>query len=104
MADVGTVKSTLTAAQRALLEKRLRGKSVTTGQAVVIPRRGGGEDVALSFAQQRLWFMEQMETGRGMYNIPMGLRMKGKLDVEGVEEVLREIEGRHEVLRTTFVL
>ncbi|HEX8091142.1 MAG TPA: amino acid adenylation domain-containing protein, partial [Blastocatellia bacterium] len=55
----------------------------------------------LSFAQQRLWFMEQMEPGSVIYNIPAGVRLIGELDVMALERTLSEITRRHETLRTT---
>jgi amino acid adenylation domain-containing protein/non-ribosomal peptide synthase protein (TIGR01720 family) len=56
----------------------------------------------LSFAQERLWFLDQLEPGSAFYNVPSGLRIKGPLDAASLERALREIIRRHEVLRTTF--
>ncbi|MEM8676929.1 MAG: amino acid adenylation domain-containing protein [Cyanobacteria bacterium P01_G01_bin.67] len=56
----------------------------------------------LSFAQQRLWFMEQLQPGGGAYNIPTGVRLTGNLDLEVFRQSLQEIVRRHEVLRTNF--
>jgi amino acid adenylation domain-containing protein len=55
-----------------------------------------------SFAQQRLWFLDQYEPNRSVYNIPSALRLKGSLDVAALERSLNEIVRRHESLRTTF--
>jgi hypothetical protein len=108
MADATVVKATratLSEAQKALLEQRLRGQGTkSAGRAPVIPRREPGVEVPLSFAQQRLWFMEQMEPGRSIYNIPLALRLSGPLDADTVEQSLNEIVRRHEMLRTIFVL
>ncbi|HID51927.1 MAG TPA: non-ribosomal peptide synthetase, partial [Anaerolineae bacterium] len=57
----------------------------------------------LSFAQQRLWFLEQLSPGNIAYNIPMALRLSGALDVAGLQQSLQEIARRHEALRTVFV-
>jgi hypothetical protein len=57
----------------------------------------------LSFAQQRLWFMDQLEPGSAAYNISAGMWLKGSLQVEALEQTLSEIARRHEVLRTNFV-
>ena len=64
-----------------------------------IPREGG---LPLSFAQQRLWFIDQLEPGSSMYNIPLALRLTGPLDMAIFERSLSEVVRRHEVLRTTF--
>ena len=56
----------------------------------------------LSYAQQRLWFLEQLEPGSSTYNVPVGVRMSGRLAVEALEETLSEVVRRHEVLRTSF--
>ncbi len=56
-----------------------------------------------SFAQQRLWFIDQLTPGRATYNLPGALRVRGKLDVEVLERALQEVARRHETLRTRFV-
>src|SRR5262249_7750553 len=58
----------------------------------------------LSFAQQRLWFIDQLEPGKVAYNIPTAVRLQGRLNVEALERTINEIVRRHEVLRTTFAL
>ncbi|HEX5870174.1 MAG TPA: condensation domain-containing protein, partial [Longimicrobium sp.] len=56
----------------------------------------------LSFAQERLWFLDRMDPGIPVYNIPAALRLSGTLDVPALEGALAEIVRRHESLRTTF--
>ncbi|OLD63512.1 MAG: hypothetical protein AUI47_08965 [Acidobacteria bacterium 13_1_40CM_2_68_5] len=56
----------------------------------------------ISFAQQRLWFLDQLDPGRPFYNMPSTLRLRGPLDVSALRQGLDEIVRRHEVLRTTF--
>jgi acyl carrier protein len=63
-------------------------------------RREGG--LPLSFAQQRLWFIDQLAPGTPLYNIPMALRVEGPLDPGVLARSLTEIVRRHEALRTVF--
>ncbi|MGH7825280.1 MAG: amino acid adenylation domain-containing protein [Candidatus Binatia bacterium] len=58
----------------------------------------------LSFAQQRLWFIEQLEPGTGVYNIPVAYRLSGALSLVALERSLNGIVCRHEILRTTFAV
>ncbi|AGC45639.1 amino acid adenylation domain-containing protein [Myxococcus stipitatus DSM 14675] len=60
------------------------------------------QHLPLSFSQQRLWFLEQLEPGRATYNMPAAIRVTGPLDVETFERCVTEMLRRHEVLRTTF--
>ncbi|QRO01038.1 non-ribosomal peptide synthase/polyketide synthase [Archangium violaceum] len=62
------------------------------------------EAMPLSFAQQRLWFLQQLEPDGASYNMPAAVRMRGTLDVAALERSLGELLRRHEVLRTTFRL
>ncbi|HEY0738584.1 MAG TPA: amino acid adenylation domain-containing protein, partial [Herpetosiphonaceae bacterium] len=61
-----------------------------------------GRPFPLSFAQQRLWFLAQFDPGSAAYNIPLGLRLHGVLDVMALEQSLQALAARHETLRTTF--
>ncbi|MHC0066348.1 amino acid adenylation domain-containing protein [Nostoc sp. UIC 10890] len=56
----------------------------------------------LSFAQQRLWFLDQLEPGNSAYNISLAVNLKGQLEITLLEQSLNEIIRRHETLRTTF--
>ncbi|MFL6198800.1 MAG: amino acid adenylation domain-containing protein, partial [Thermoanaerobaculia bacterium] len=60
------------------------------------------EALPLSFAQERLWFLDQLEPGSPLYNVPVSLRLRGRLDLDALAATFREIVRRHEALRTSF--
>jgi amino acid adenylation domain-containing protein len=60
------------------------------------------QPLPLSFAQQRLWFLDKLDPGDASYNIPAAVRLEGDLDIESLVLALSEVARRHEVLRTTF--
>jgi NRPS condensation-like uncharacterized protein len=97
----------LSGAQRALLEQRLERARETNSRAPEprssIPRRELSDPIPLSFAQERLWFLEQLEPGSSVYNVCQAVRMRGTLDLAALEKSLNEIIRRHEILRTNFV-
>ena len=84
----------------AVLAERV-GKLVRTVHAPMLPV-ARDQRLALSFAQQRFWFFDQVQPGNPAYNIPSALRLTGTLDVAALERTLVEIVRRHESLRTTF--
>src|SRR5436190_2301459 len=57
-----------------------------------------------SFAQQRLWFLNQLEGGGAVYNVPAATRLRGPLDVDALERTIRALVERHESLRTAFTM
>ncbi|MBW4594952.1 MAG: amino acid adenylation domain-containing protein [Brasilonema angustatum HA4187-MV1] len=68
-----------------------------------ILRRASDAELPLSFAQQRLWFLDQFESNTALYNIPIALRLTGTLHIASLEQSLIEIIARHEALRTNFI-
>ncbi len=81
---------------------RAESEATSSEQVNTPVREIHGECIPLSFAQQRLWFVDQLEPGNPMYNIPQVIRLRGNLDVRALQESINEIVRRHEVLRTVF--
>ena len=73
-----------------------------TGTTSPIPRASRDTALPLSFAQQRLWFMDQVVPGNPAYNIQAAVRLSGPLSPTAFASALNEIVQRHEILRTTF--
>ena len=88
--------------KRELLERKLRERSAL--QAKSIPRRAERETGPLSFAQQRLWFLDQLAPGNPFYNISSAYRIRGVLDREVLRRAVAAVVARHESLRTTFAV
>ncbi len=82
-----------------LNDAKAAGRSKPTG----IPRIQRKGDLPPSFAQERLWFLDQLEPGTFAYNIPTSFRLQGMLDTAVLERSIGEIVRRHEPLRTVFV-
>ena len=68
----------------------------------ICPIARNGSYLPLSYAQERLWFLDQFQPGNEAYNVPGAVRIRGGLNVGALEQALSEIVRRHEVLRTTF--
>jgi len=82
-----------------LLRQRNMAASSTSIPLSPVPRIG---NLPLSFAQQRLWSLAQLEPNSSVYNIPVAFRLVGPLNVAALEQSIEEIVRRHEILRTTF--
>ncbi len=75
-----------------------------TSAALVIPRRSRTVVPHLSFAQQRLWFLDQLYPGTTNYNLHTAFRLEGILDTAALEDSLKDMQVRHEVLRTIYTV
>ncbi|WP_278973153.1 non-ribosomal peptide synthetase, partial [Planktothrix agardhii] len=91
-----------TVAELAHLIEPLQQQNLTLTVPPILPRTKDTE-LPLSFAQQRLWFLDQLQPNSALYNIPMVLRLQGNLNQGALEQSLWSICDRHEVLRTNFV-
>jgi amino acid adenylation domain-containing protein len=92
----------LSAQQLAALRERVeRARDVASADA--IPRRTDSGPAELSFAQQRLWFLDQLVPGNPFYNIPSALPLRLRIDEPALRRALSAIVQRHEALRTRFI-
>ena len=98
--DLSGRRANLSPAKRALLEKWTRGEHKT--KLSVIEQRKEQDPPPLTFAQQRLWFLNQFDPNSTIYNIPIAIRVKGKLNRVALNRSFNGILLRHEILRTTF--
>jgi len=92
----------LSVEERELLAYLLDKEGIDVPQTQTIPLREHSDQLPLSFAQQRLWFLDQLEPNGAFYNVPQAIRISGALSVAVMEQSLNEIVRRHESLRTTF--
>src|SRR5215510_12261349 len=83
-------------------EVEIQRQSGKEGAVEGIARAGRDQELPLSYAQQRLWFIDQLEPGSAAYNIPSAVRLRGRLDEQALHRSFNEIIARHEVLRTSF--
>ena len=107
MSNLEKKLASLTPEKRALLMRQLKNKNNKgVGEAprapYHIPRVKHSGKAPLSYAQQRLWFLDQLEPGSPLYNLHLSLRLKGRLDRESLQKALNIIISRHEALRTVF--
>jgi amino acid adenylation domain-containing protein len=98
---VSAPKGALTDTLRAALVEQKADLLLLVRERSAIPRRSQNE-AQLSFAQQRLWFLEQLQPGMIAYNLAQVLRLTGHLDESALERAINALVDRHEVLRTAF--
>ncbi len=109
MSDLSKIIAGLTPEQRELLLRRLRKPRAAAEEGAKAPaspsipwQPRGPEGLPLSFAQQRLWLLDQLIPGNPAYNMPASVRLSGPLDVASLVRTLESLARRHETLRTTF--
>ncbi|HEX2207809.1 MAG TPA: amino acid adenylation domain-containing protein, partial [Longimicrobium sp.] len=97
------VRAVLEAPTVARLAERVEAaRGAGAARLAPIARAERTEALPLSFAQEGLWFLDQLQPGSAFYNVPEPLRLSGALDVPALERALGEIVRRHEVLRTSL--
>lgn len=102
MSTVNSRIESLSPEKIALLAERLRAKGEGRRQPAGIPRRSDPSHHVLSFAQQRLWFLQRLDPQSAFYSIPAAVRFRGALDIPALERALEMVMTRHEVLRSRF--
>jgi len=93
------VRALFTSPTVAGLAEQVRRAEASRAPALVAV---AGREPVLSFAQQRLWFLDQFEPGSAEYNVPFALRLRGELDEGALRRALEGVVARHQVLRTSF--
>jgi amino acid adenylation domain-containing protein len=89
--------------REALLKKLQQQKQQASVPNSSIPVQPRDQGLPLSFPQQRLWFLQQLEGPSATYNVAAAIRLKGDLNVEALRRTIETIVGRHEILRTVFI-
>jgi amino acid adenylation domain-containing protein/non-ribosomal peptide synthase protein (TIGR01720 family) len=103
--DIAARVAALPSAQRDALLRELRKRQAEAASGAAIPPLPRPEPALfpLSFAQQRVWFLEQFEPGTAQHNMPTVLALDGELDIAALQRALDALVARHESLRTTLV-
>ncbi|MBN3951427.1 MAG: condensation protein [Nostoc sp. NMS7] len=102
MNDISQRIAALSPEQRALFELRLKHKGLSSVNSKSIPKRQDPSCFPLSFHQQRLWILHQLDPHSPVYNMPIAISFEGLLNVKALEQSLNLIQQRHEVLQTCF--
>ncbi|BDI19716.1 hypothetical protein ANSO36C_55180 [Nostoc cf. commune SO-36] len=104
MSDLNQRIAQLSPEKRELLLQRLNQKKSTIAPSQIQRQSRDSNYFPLSFAQQRLWFLSQLEPNNPFYNQPTALRLTGQFNIAILEQSLKEIIRRHEILRTSFTI
>ncbi len=104
MTSIADRLARLSPEKQALLKRALAAKNKQSGGAleVIVARQDQTAPVRLTFAQQRLWFLGELEGSNATYNMPIAVRLQGPLDRVALQDTLQIIVDRHEALRTTI--
>lgn len=102
MEDLTKIVANLSPEKRALMQQLLQAQGVDLAEKIILPQGRSTNIFPVSFSQQRLWFLEQLEPGSPVYNIPAVVRMRGRVDAQALEKSINAVVSRHEILRTTF--
>src|SRR5262249_38818698 len=97
--ELSEKRARLTPQELEALRARLSGRGRSRSDIV---RRPEGSEPVLSYAQQRLWFLDQFEQGGDEYNIALGLRLRGGLDEGALRRAVDGVVARHQTLRSSF--
>ncbi|MDM9379431.1 amino acid adenylation domain-containing protein [Chlorogloeopsis sp. ULAP01] len=89
--------------QYELLQLLLKKRGISKPEQRTIPKRIEQSHCQLSFAQQRLWFLNQLNPDSSVYNMPAAIGVQGSLNIAALTQTFNEIARRHEILRTSFV-
>ncbi|HEY0736311.1 MAG TPA: amino acid adenylation domain-containing protein [Herpetosiphonaceae bacterium] len=96
------LRAEIVASKAEILVFLAQAASATQPVVAAIPPASRTESLPLSFAQERLWFIDRLQPGSSAYNMPQVVRLRGRLDVGALRASLTEVVRRHEILRTTF--
>ncbi len=102
MSSIAEQLASLSPEQRQLLELALKEKGIEVERLQITPRSEARESYPLSYAQERLWFLAQLDPESSAYHIAAPMLLSGRLDRPGLVAALRALVDRHEALRTLF--
>ena len=103
MKEISNRIASLSPRKREILLQRLTRQKEQSESPRILPRKNHSEACPLSFGQQQLWLLHQLNPNSSAYNNPTVLRIQGNLQISVLERVLNEVVRRHEALRTVFV-